>query len=104
MLGSINNNGMKGIGTSNSGWNRNSKEIKCWGCNGSHFFRNFPHNPNIKMALVNMLQEASSVNDITMNIPIINASLEYRQVDHQSTMLEIEGKILNTPASILINL
>ena len=56
------------------------------------------------MSPVNVLQEASTINDIAMNIPIINASLEDRQVDHQSTTLEIEGKILNTLASILIDL
>ena len=37
------------------------------------------------------------------NIPQINVCLEDRQVDHQSTMLEVEGKILNTPFSILID-
>ena len=73
--GSIINNGTKGTGTSNSGWNNNSKEIKCWGCNGPHLYRNFHHNPNRKMALVNMLQEASTINDIARNIPKINASL-----------------------------
>ena len=38
-----------------------------------------------------------------MNIPIVNVSLEYRQVDHQSTMLEVEGKVLNIHVSILID-
>ena len=50
-----------------------------------------------------MLQEASIVNDIAKNIPIVNVSLEYRQVDHQSTMLEVEGKVLNIHVSILID-
>ena len=43
-----------------------------------------------------MLQEASTVNDIARNMPKINASLEDRKIDHQSTMLEVESKILNT--------
>ena len=34
---------------------------------------------------------------------ISNAALEDRQVDHQATMVEIEGKILNTYISILID-
>ena len=50
-----------------------------------------------------MLQEASTMNDIARNIPIVNVSLEYRQVDHQSTMLEVEGKVLNIHVSILLN-
>ena len=51
-----------------------------------------------------MLQEASNMNDIARNILIVNVSLEYRHVDHQSTMLEVEGKILNIHVSILIDL
>ena len=102
--GSIVNNGTKGTRTLNSGWNNNMKEIKYWGCNGLHLYRNCPHNPNRKMAPLNMLQEASIVNDITNNIPIINASLEYQHEDHQSTILDVEGKILNTHVSILIDL
>ena len=55
------------------------------------------------MAPINMLEEASMVNDVARNIPIINATLEDRKADHQSTMLEVEGKILNTTVSILID-
>ena len=52
---------------------------------------------------LNPMQEASIANEKDRNLLIINASLEYRQADHQSTMLEIEGKILNTHVSILID-
>ena len=55
------------------------------------------------MSPLNMMQEASTVNDIDINIPIINVALEDRQVDHQYIMLEVEGKILNTHVSILID-
>ena len=51
-----------------------------------------------------MLQEACTMNDIVRNIHIVNASLEYQQVDHQSTMLEVEDKVLNIHVSILIDL
>ena len=50
-----------------------------------------------------MLQEASTMNDIAKNIPIVNVSLEYQQADHQSTMLKVEGKVLNIHVSILID-
>ena len=43
------------------------------------------------------------VNDVAKNIPIINVALEYRKVDHRSTMLEVEGKILNTYVFVLID-
>ena len=55
------------------------------------------------MAPINMLQEASTFNDIANNITRINASLEDRKEDHQSTMLEVEGKISNTSISMLID-
>ena len=51
-----------------------------------------------------MLQEASTVNDIARNIPKINVALDNRKADHQSTMVEVEGKISNTFVSILIDL
>ena len=94
---------MKGTGTSIGGWNNNMKEIKCWGCNGPHLYKNCPHNPNKKMAPISMLQEASIVNDIAKNIPRISVALEDKQADHQSTMLEVESKISNTSVSILID-
>ena len=90
---STNSNEVKGIRTSSGGWNNNSKKIKCWGCNGSHLYRNCSQNPNIKMAPTRMLQEASTINDLARNIPRINVSLEDRQANNQSTTLEVEGKI-----------
>ena len=50
-----------------------------------------------------MLHEACTVNELARSIPRINVALEGRQVDHQSTMLEVEGKIPKTCVSILIN-
>ena len=50
-----------------------------------------------------MLHEACTVNDLARSIPRINAALEDRQVDHQSTTLEVEGKILNEYVSIIID-
>ena len=35
-------NGAKDTSTSNGGWNNTAKEVKCWGCNGSHLYRNYP--------------------------------------------------------------
>ena len=48
------------------------------------------------------LQEEPMVEDIA-GTPWIYASLDGQQADHQATMVEIEGKILNTNISILIN-
>ena len=56
-----------------------------------------------KVPNVNNLQEASTVNDVVRNIPRINVTLEDRQENHQYTMLEVEGKILDIDVSILID-
>ena len=55
------------------------------------------------MAPISMLDEASTLNEISRNIPIINVSLEDQQVYNQSTTFEVEGKFLNTLVSILID-
>ena len=49
------------------------------------------------------LQEEPTIEDIA-GTPRIYAVLDGRQADHQATMVEIEGKILNTSISILIDL
>ena len=43
--GTTTRSGIKGTRTSNSGWNNTMKEVKCWGCNRHHIYRNCPHNP-----------------------------------------------------------
>jgi len=40
-----------------------------------------------------MFIEASIVGDVARTIPRIYVALDNRQADHQSTMIEIEGKI-----------
>ena len=53
--GANTSSGVKGINTSNGGSNTTTKEVKCWGCNGPHIYRNCHHNPNRNMAPINML-------------------------------------------------
>ena len=49
------------------------------------------------------IQEEAIVGDVANGMPIINAALENRQVDHQTSMVEIEGMIQNKLVSILID-
>ena len=49
------------------------------------------------------IQEEATVGDIANEMPRINAALENRQADHQTSMVEIEGMIENMPISILID-
>ena len=44
-----------------------------------------------------------TVGDLVRTMPRINAALENRQVDYQTSMVEVEGKINQTPLSILID-
>jgi len=52
-------------------------------------------NPSIQASFHN-LQEASTVGDICRSMHKINATLDGRKADHQSTIVEIEGKIYKT--------
>ena len=49
------------------------------------------------------MQEASTVGDVARNIPRINATLEDLQVDYQPMMIELEGKLILQPVSILVD-
>ena len=49
------------------------------------------------------VQEASIVGEIGRNFHSINAALEDRQANHQSTIVEIEGTVLNHTIFVLID-
>lgn len=50
------------------------------------------------------LQEATTVSEITRTVPRINEVLENHQVDHQTSVVEVEGMLNNNPISILTDL
>jgi predicted aspartyl protease len=76
--------------------------LQCWGCKEPHLYKDCPLNKNINQ-IVHNIQEATTVNDMARCTHKINAALENRQVDHQSSMVEIEGMINRKPVSILID-
>ena len=49
------------------------------------------------------LQEAETVGQVAKVIPRIYVALEDRQVEHQSTVVEVAGKIIEQSVSILID-
>jgi len=53
---------------------------------------------------VNSIQKEATVGDVAREMPKINAALENRQADHQTSMVEIEGTINIRPISILIDI
>ena len=52
---------------------------------------------------IHTVQEDMIVGDLARTMPRINASLENRQADYQTSMVEVEGKVNQTPISILID-
>jgi hypothetical protein len=53
--------------------------------------------------VVHNLQEASTVGDMGRILHRINATIDGRQADHQSSVVEIEGKIHDTLIFVLID-
>ena len=72
----------------------NIKEpLKCWGCEGLHLQNNCPlENPN--EGQVPSTQEAETMGQEFGIIPKICAVLEDHWVGHNSTMVEVEGEIV----------
>jgi hypothetical protein len=77
---------------------RGREPIQCWGCKEDHLYKDFPHRRD-KVKTVHTIQEATTVKDTR----IIYATLNDRQVEYQSNMIEVQGKIINQPVSILID-
>jgi hypothetical protein len=77
---------------------RGRPPIQCWGCKEDHMYKDFPHRKD-KVKTMHNIQEATTVEDMGR----IYASLEDRQAEYQSNMIEVEGKIINHHVSILID-
>ena len=80
------------------------KPLKCWECGEPHLRRNCPCLNSANRTVVHNLQEASVVGDVDRSLHQIKVFVDARQADHQSSVVEIEGKINNTRISILIDL
>jgi hypothetical protein len=76
--------------------------IKCWGCEGDHMYKDFPHTRD-RMRTMHNIQEVDTVDDMGRSMLRIYAALDNRQADYQSHMIEVEGKIDNQPIAILID-
>jgi hypothetical protein len=54
------------------------------------------------LRIVHNVQQDDTVEDMDRNVPRIYATLDNKQVEFQSHMIEVEGKINNQTISILI--
>ena len=64
--------------------------------------RNYPHEGG-NVSQVHNIQGAEIVGQVARTIPRIYAALEDLQEDHQSTVVEVEGKIVEQYVSVLID-
>jgi hypothetical protein len=76
--------------------------IQCWGCQGNHKYRDFPHK-NSKARTVHTIQQDETVEDMGSRMPRIYTTLDNKQAEFQSHMIEVEGMINNRPLVILID-
>ena len=85
---------------------RDPKELReplqHWGCGGEHVLRNCPRR-NGNVIQVHNIQGVETVGQVARTIPRIYATLEDLQEDHQSNVVEVEGKIAQQSVSILID-
>ena len=75
-----------------SGSNSTPLQTKCWICSGLHYAQYYKNKID---GVFHNLHEEPSAEDIG-GTSRIYASLDGRQEDHQATMVEIEGNILNS--------
>jgi hypothetical protein len=73
-------------------------KIQFWGCKEDHLYEDFPHRKN-RVKTMHKIQEATTIKDMGR----IYAALNDQQVEYQSNMIEVEGKIINQPIVILID-
>jgi len=76
--------------------------LKCWDCGEPHYFKDCP-NKKKGFGNVHLIQEATTIGEITRSIPQISAALENRQAEYQTSMVEVEGTLKQIPISILID-
>jgi hypothetical protein len=77
--------------------------MECWGCKGDHRYRDCPQG-KYKVIVVHNVQRAETVEDMGKRVPRIYATLDNKQVEFQSHMIEVEGMINNHAFTILIDL
>jgi hypothetical protein len=65
-------------------------------------YKDFPHKGE-RMRIFHNIQEVETMEDMGGSMPRIYASLDNKQAEYQSPMIEVEGNIDNQPITILID-
>jgi hypothetical protein len=78
------------------------QSIQCWNCGGDHMCRDYPQRGD-KVRTAYSVQQAVIVEDLGRNVPRIYTALDNKQIEFQSHVIEVEGKITDQPNVILID-
>ena len=70
---------------------------------GNHYARECPTKRKVGTKL-NLIQEATKVEDVSSNVPRIYVALDNQWAKYQSSIIEIEGMIADMPITILVDL
>ena len=82
--------------------NEHKEPVKCWECNEPRYASVCPSRKKT-ISNIHIVQEEMTVGDLARGMPRINVALENSQDDYQTSMVEVEGKLNQTPISILID-
>jgi hypothetical protein len=68
--------------------------LKFWGHGEEYLLKDYPHRKQ-KNRRVHNIQEAITINDVAMSMTQIYAALDNRKYDHQASVVEMEGMIVD---------
>ena len=81
---------------------QNKEPVWCWTCGGDHHRRYFPHHQG-GMPHIYSAEDAQTIGDVGQSIPHIYVALDNKKVDHQASIIEMEGKLCDWIVFILID-
>jgi hypothetical protein len=76
--------------------------MECWGCKGYHRYRYCPHRKD-RVRVFHNVHHTRTMEDMGRRVPGIYASLDNKQDEFQSHMIEVESMINNHSFTILID-
>ena len=76
--------------------------MRCWTCGGDHHKRYCPQYQGVRPQIYSV-HEALIIGDVGQRVPHIYAALDNKQEDHQTSIIEMNGKLCDQVISILID-
>jgi hypothetical protein len=75
--------------------------MQCWGCNGDHSYRYFPHIKE-KVIFFHHVHQVETMEGMGIRVSRIYVALDKNQAEFQSHMIEVEGMINKHDLTIFI--